>query len=147
MSLYLFPQTKTLHSTSGLGQQTFNLFGHNLPTGVRIPYAVLLWRIRLSARTRDFHSLKRGSTPLCATNFNQVPSSNRLGGLPLTQRMGVRVPLGLQIWWVGQVGKASLSQGEDHEFEPRTHYTGNLQQDLIVFKNWVLIIRKKFPYL
>ena len=31
-------------------------------------------------------------------------------------------------WWVGQVGKASLSQGEDHEFEPRTHYTGNLQQ-------------------
>lgn len=26
------------------------------------------------------------------------------------------------IWWVSQVGKALLSQGSNHEFEPRTHY-------------------------
>ena len=25
------------------------------------------WRIRISASTQDFHSCKRGSTPLCAT--------------------------------------------------------------------------------
>ena len=28
------------------------------------------WRIRISASTQDFHSCKRGSTPLCATNNN-----------------------------------------------------------------------------
>ena len=27
------------------------------------------WRIRLSVRTRDFHSLESGSIPLCATKY------------------------------------------------------------------------------
>ena len=30
---------------------------------------IMIWRIRLSARTQDFHSWKRGSTPLCATKI------------------------------------------------------------------------------
>ena len=34
----------------------------------------MTWRIRISASTSDFHSGKRGSTPLCATigNTQQV---------------------------------------------------------------------------
>lgn len=34
-----------------------------------------------------------------------VPSSNRLGGLPLTQVMGVRVPLGLQSKYMRLLGE------------------------------------------
>ena len=33
---------------------------------------VVIWRIRLSVRTQDFHSWKRDSTSLCATRIDFV---------------------------------------------------------------------------